>query len=159
MKFSLIKIEQFSGERSTFYTIQLEDGVVLFDEFLEENSKIYEKELKNITQRIRSMANQPGAQEHFFRQKEGKPGDGVCALYDQPKSKLRLYCIRYGNAIVILGGGGRKTTRTLQEDPKLDKENKLMRELSQKITVRVKAGEIDFSVDELEFIGNLEFYD
>ncbi len=36
-------------------------------------------------------------------------------------SNLRLYCIRLGSAVVILGGGGHKpkTIRTLQDDTKL----------------------------------------
>jgi hypothetical protein len=39
---------------------------------------------------------------------EGKYGDGVSALFDKPKYKLRLYCIRYGTQIIIVGWGGEK---------------------------------------------------
>ena len=33
--------------------------------------------------------------------------------------KLRLYCLRISDQIVILGNGGVKTTRTYEEDPRL----------------------------------------
>ena len=33
--------------------------------------------------------------------------------------KLRLYCLRISDEIVILGNGGVKTTTTYQQDPKL----------------------------------------
>ncbi|MBK6979124.1 MAG: hypothetical protein IPH28_20170 [Cytophagaceae bacterium] len=61
-------------------------------------------------------------------------GDGVCALYDDPDRNLRLYCIRYGKQIVVLGGGGHKpkTIRALQEDEKLKQENYLIRNISKK---------------------------
>lgn len=39
------------------------------------------------------MATKTGAAEHFFKLNEGKPGDGVCALFDSPDKKLRIYCI------------------------------------------------------------------
>lgn len=34
-------------------------------------------------------------------------------------SKLRLYCLRLSDKILILGNGGVKTTRTYEEDSKL----------------------------------------
>jgi hypothetical protein len=79
----------------------------------------------------------------------------VCALYDTPDKHLRLYCIRMGNAVIILGGGGPKSTKTLQEDPKLKKENYLLRDISQYITENMNTKVIRFSDDELELLGEL----
>ena len=61
-----------------------------------------------------------------------RPGDQVCALYDEDEKKLRLYCIRLGAQILILGGGGHKPsdTRALQETPKLEIENEFVRKIS-----------------------------
>lgn len=94
----------------------------------------------------------------FFKEKEGGPGDGVCALYDE-ESKLRLYCIKYGTQLVVVGGGGPKpkTVRAFQEDEKLKEENYLLREISKQITEKIKTREIWFSKDFLDFIGSLEF--
>lgn len=155
MKFSLNKKSQLSGSKATVYSVELEDGTDVFDQFLSENTGDYDNDLKDILRRIRTMASKTGAQEHFFKTKEGNPGDGVCALYDTPEKHLRLYCIRMGNAVIILGGGGPKSTRTLQQDPKLKKENYLLREISEKITGKMISKEIRFSDDELELIGEI----
>ena len=158
MTFSLNKKEQLSGDKATVYSVQLEDGTDLFDQFLSENNEKYRKDVRDILQRIRAISNKTGAQEHFFKLHEGKPGDGLCALYDTPDKHLRLYCIRMGNSVVILGGGP-KSTHTLQKDPKLKEENYLLREISEEITDKMKNGELRFSDDELELIGKIINYE
>ena len=55
-----------------------------------------------------------GALERFFRV-EGKMNDRVSALAIDSR-KLRLYCLRISDQILIVGNGGIKTTRTYQED-------------------------------------------
>jgi hypothetical protein len=60
-----------------------------------------------------------------------------------------------------MGSGGYKpkSIRKLQQDEKLKRENYSLRELSEKITSRIKEKEIWFSHDNMEFKGNLEFND
>lgn len=58
-----------------------------------------------------------GALERFFRI-EGKMNDNLCAL-SIDSHKLRLYCLRISDQILILGNGGTKDTRTYQEDEEL----------------------------------------
>lgn len=58
-----------------------------------------------------------GALERFFRP-EGKMNDNVHAIPIEG-GKLRLYCLRISEQIVILGNGGFKNTKSYQEDPKL----------------------------------------
>jgi hypothetical protein len=130
-----------------------------FDSFLFENKNVFLSELKDIISRLKSIGNTNGAREQFFKINEGIPGDGVCALYDSPDKKLRLYCIRYGTLIVIVGGGGLKEVQKLQQNDKLKDENYFLRELSLKITERLKDGEIWFTNDKMDFEGNLEFND
>lgn len=157
MTFSLKRLDRLSGKKATVYSVQVDDGTDLFDHFLNENSAEYENDVKNILQRIRSISLKTGAQEHYFKTREGKPGDGVCALYDTPEKHLRLYCIRMGNTVIILGGGGPKyeEIRALQEDPKLKNENYLLRKISKEITNKMKSGEIRFSDDELKLLGDI----
>lgn len=85
-------------------------------------------------------------------------GDGIVALYDEPQKNLRLYCIKYGNQIIILGGGGFKgeNIKALQDDTKLKHENYLLRKISKHITKKMN-DEIFFSADGSDFYGNLEF--
>lgn len=58
-----------------------------------------------------------GALERFFRN-EGKMNDNLCAL-SIDSHRLRLYCLRISNQILIVGNGGEKTTRTYQENETL----------------------------------------
>lgn len=161
MTISLKRLDKLSGKKATVYSVQLDDGTDLFDQFLKENSAEYEKDVKDILQRIRSISRKAGAQKHFFKTKEGKPGDGVCALYDTPEKHLRLYCIRMGNTVIILGGGGPKPKEicALQEDPKLKHENYLLRDISKELTDKMRNGEIRFSDDELELLGDIINYE
>ncbi|MCQ2306905.1 MAG: hypothetical protein MJ000_04980 [Bacteroidales bacterium] len=55
-----------------------------------------------------------GALERFFRN-EGRMKDNLCALSIDSR-KLRLYCLRISDQILILGNGGEKTTRTYEEN-------------------------------------------
>ena len=58
-----------------------------------------------------------GALERFFRI-EGKMNDRVSALAIDSR-KLRLYCLRISDQILIVGNGGVKTTRTYQKNEQL----------------------------------------
>ena len=157
-KCQLIKIHQLSGYKGSIYTILIDDEKnTAFKKLITNNQILFKSEIKDIVARLKIMGSKTGMRENFFKVNEGKPGDGVCALYDQEESNLRLYCIRYGSQLIILGGGGHKpkTTRTLQDDPVLKKENFILRELSKLITEKMKDKEIWFSEDGLEFEGDL----
>lgn len=58
-----------------------------------------------------------GAFERFFRP-EGKIEDHVAALSIDSR-KLRLYCLRISDQILIVGNGGVKDSRTYQENEEL----------------------------------------
>ena len=58
-----------------------------------------------------------GAFERFFRP-EGKMQDRVAALSIDSR-KLRLYCLRISDQILIVGNGGVKDTRTYQQSEEL----------------------------------------
>lgn len=58
-----------------------------------------------------------GALERFFRP-EGKMNDHLAALSIDSR-KLRLYCLRISDSILIVGNGGRKETRTYEENEEL----------------------------------------
>nr|MCR4827120.1 hypothetical protein [Bacteroidales bacterium] len=58
-----------------------------------------------------------GAWERYFRP-EGKMNDRVCAI-PVDSGKLRLYCLRISDQILIIGNGGLKNTRTYEESEEL----------------------------------------
>ncbi|MFP4023000.1 MAG: hypothetical protein ACLFVR_00635 [Thiohalospira sp.] len=160
MKCKIVKLDQFSGCSASVYSVYINDEKkTLFDKFIEENINSFKSELLNIIQRLKVIGKSTGARMKFFKDKEGNPGDGVCALYDIPGTKLRLYCIRYGAELIILGGGGEKPKhiKKLQDDKKLKKENYLLREISNEISNRIKTKDIEWSDDHMDLIGALEF--
>lgn len=104
------------GDRCTVYTIQfLSEEESEFEKFV---SKFKEDaELNDDFQKIMRFLEQileNGALERFFRP-EGKVKDSVVAL-PVLRSKLRLYCLRLSDKILVLGNGGVKTSRTYEED-------------------------------------------
>lgn len=160
MNYKLVKIVELSGNKASVYSLYTEDEkCTLFEKFMRENSKSFKSETIDILKRLNSIASKEGAREQYFKTREGKPGDLVCALYDRPNSHLRLYCIRLGGSLIILGGGGHKpkTIRALQSDPKLSSENSLMVKLSGELLHRVKSKEILYVNDYMDLEGDLDF--
>jgi hypothetical protein len=117
--------------------------------------------VKLIINKIQQIGHTTGARANFFKLDEGKPGDGVCALYDDQDSRLRLYCIRYGSVAIILGGGGPKPpgVRTWQQDGQLKTEAERMIQVSKDIIERIEAGDLKWSADGTALLGNLKISD
>ena len=133
----------------------------LFERFITENKHDHLNEVEDIASRLRTIGRKTGARDNFFKDWEGQPGDGVCALFDNPDKYLRLYCIRFGKGILIVGGGGHKpkAMRAFQESAKRTKENTYMRYISQKVEMRIRSREITFAPDGTELFGDFRFYD
>ena len=113
-------VEKISeSEKSTLYSISFEkDGTTEFEKFVAEfeQNASFNKDYQRIIAALQAILN-IGALERFFRP-EGKMKDSVAAIPIEG-GKLRLYCLRLSEQIVILGNGGVKTTRTYEEDSKL----------------------------------------
>ncbi len=107
------------AEHCTFYSIQFvaEDDTE-FEKFYAKfkDDMEYNPDLMRIVRFLNKIAKD-GALERFFRP-EGKMRDHVVAL-PVVQSKLRLYCLRLSDKILVLGNGGVKTTRTYDEDNEL----------------------------------------
>lgn len=162
MKFRLIKLETLSGKKATIYSAIVQDETkTLFDNFISENIKDYKDELLKIRKTILTISCDTGARDSFFDKPEGKAGQSVYALYDRPDSKLRLYCFRFDNNILVLGGGGfkPKNIRAFQEDTKLTYENNIVRYISDTLTQAIKDRDIRQSLDGMSLEGNLIFGD
>ena len=160
MNFELKEIEGLSGEGCQVFSVLLDGEVdTLFDNFIIDNFNNYEDEVTDIYNRIKVIGNTTGARESFFKDNEGKPGDGVCALYDSPNSNLRLYCIRFGHIAIILGGGGFKSKKikAWQEDKNLKTNVELMMFISKKIKEAILNK--DIKITEKGLIGEFKIID
>ena len=107
------------GNRCTLYSIQFtsEDDSEyerFYSKFIEDVK--LNRDLLRIVQLVDKIAEE-GALERLFRP-EGKMKDSVVAL-PVLSSKLRLYCLRLSDGILILGNGGVKQSRTYEEDDSL----------------------------------------
>jgi hypothetical protein len=158
VNYEIVELSDLSGNYTTIYSIIKDvDTKSLFEHFVEENIDDHREEVISILHRLKVIGETTGAREGFFKHNEGKPGDLVCALYDEPDKNLRLYCIRYGSVAIILGGGGMKEVRAWQHDPKLSKEVNAMIKVSEDIFQRMKEGDLRWSPDGKKLIGNLNF--
>ena len=134
----------------TLYTIQ----------FLSENDSEFEKfynrfkddvefnpDLMRIVGFIGKIADF-GALERFFRP-EGKMKDNVVAL-PVVRSKLRLYCLRLSDKILILGNGGVKTTRTYEGNNELSGYVLTLQNFDKLIKEGVENGTITVTENKIE---------
>lgn len=97
---------------------------------------------------------QNGALERYFRP-EGKYGDGVGVVPIDVGNKLRLYCLRISDKILIFGDGGIKDADSWQNSESLAPYVEMLIDTSRFIASRIKDGKI-IMVDK-ELIGNLNF--
>ena len=113
-----------------------------FEKFIEKfkNEADVAKDLNVILSYLEQMINGAGFLERYFRP-EGKRRDNVCAL-PVVSGKLRLYCLRLSDSVLIAGGGGRKTTKSYDEDSNLNGYVISLQKLDELIRVEVKKGNI-----------------
>ena len=87
MKIKLVKIAQLSGNKASIYTVLIDnDNGTLFDKFIIENKISFKSELHNLTVRLKTMGQDTGAREHFFKQFEGNPGTGFVLCMMSPRA-------------------------------------------------------------------------
>lgn len=160
MNFKLVKLDKLSGRKASIYVVvPFGKPQSLFEQFLEDHAVQYPAELEDIVKRLMVIGHDIGARIDFFKPNEGKLGDLVSALYDDPEHNLRLYCIRYSNTTIILGGGGLKSKkiRRWQEDQKLTKHANEMITISKMILQRTREKEITWSYNQRDLLGDLDF--
>ena len=116
-KTTLELVEQ--SQSVSLYSISFEmDRTTEFERFLskfEAEASLhtdYQKVLYAI-----SIILDKGALERYFRP-EGHLNDNLCALPIET-GKIRLYCLRISDEILILGNGDEKHTDTYEEDTRL----------------------------------------
>lgn len=116
-----VKIEPVrSSDTASLYTIIFEgDNMSEFTKFMmrfKDNAHL-QRDYQLIVYALQKILEN-GALERYFRP-EGKFADRVCAL-PIDSGKLRLYCLRLSDKILILGNGGIKETKTYNENQELN---------------------------------------
>ena len=146
-------------EKAGLFTICFEgESYTEFQKFIikgNENATL-QPDLQKILNAIQHMMDAVGFLDRYFRP-EGKMRDRVAALPIQ-SSKLRLYCLRLSDSVLIVGNGGQKDTKTYQENPELNgyvinlqKLDDILRIAEQKGTISIEETTIE-GIDDKTFV-------
>jgi hypothetical protein len=92
--------------------------------------------------------------ERYFRP-EGRYGDGVGVIPIDVGNKIRLYCLRLSDKILVFGNGGVKDAKRWEDSETLAPYVKMLMDTSRFIQSRINDGTIVL-VDK-EIIGNFNF--
>lgn len=139
-----------------FYSIHLEEEELselerFFEKFPEGCG--YDEEIDVIIAWLDKIGEN-GALERYFRP-EGRYGDGVGVVPIDVGNKLRLYCLRISDKILIFGNGRLKDSDSWQNSKSLAPYVEMLIDTSRFIASRIKDGKI-ILVDK-ELVGNLNF--
>lgn len=103
----------------TMYTLSFVGNELSeFENFIQkfkDNAEL-KRDYQIIIYALSKIANN-GALERYFRP-EGKMNDNVCAI-PVDSGKLRLYCLRISDNILVIGNGGVKNAKTYEESEEL----------------------------------------
>lgn len=139
------------SEKAALYTICFNsDSVSEFTKFMLKYRN--HAELNKDFQRIIYALNkclEVGVLERYFRL-EGKMKDNLCALPIE-SGKLRLYCLRLSDKILIIGNGGVKNSRTYNENPELSGYVITLQKFDEILKMEVKSGTI--TVEQMDITG------
>lgn len=152
-EYSIELIEEH--EEVNFYSLHMKDEELSeLEKFFEKFpiDSIYDNDIDVIIAWMDKIGER-GALERYFRN-EGYYGEGLTAIPIET-SKLRLYCIRVSDKILIFGNGDIKNVRSWQESDKLASYVKILRNTFRYIKSRIANGTVVISGKELT--GDLNF--
>lgn len=129
------------AEKGSLFTICIDgDSVSEFEKFIIKHNESYNADLNTILTAIKRMLAQSGFLERYFRP-EGKYSDRVCALPIQ-SGKLRLYCLRINDSVLIVGNGGIKNSKKYQDCDDLNGYVIDLQSLDKALNIAVKKGNV-----------------
>ena len=146
-----------SSDKAALYTIWF-DGKTMseFADFYTKFSAISDlKEDLNTILLALNKIIENGVYERYFRP-EGKMSDGICALPIE-SGRLRLYCDRISQQVLIAGNGGVKDTKTYNENQELSEYVLVLQRLDKSIKAAIRKGDIVIEETELKGIDEKEF--
>lgn len=153
-KYSIELVEEHPSVN--FYSIKLDEQVLTELERFFEKFPVggeYDHDIDVIIAWLDKIG-EVGALERYFKY-EGRYGDGVSAIPIEVGNKVRLYCLRLSDQILIFGNGDVKDAAKWQDSPTLAKYVEMLVDTSRFITSRMNNGSV--ILVEKEIIGNLNF--
>lgn len=139
-------------ENAGLFTICFEgESFSEFEKFIIKSKEAYNQDLNVILAAINKMLEASGFLERYFRP-EGKMRDRVCALPIQ-SGKLRLYCLRISDSVLIAGNGGVKNAKCYQDCSDLKGYVVNLQKLDQALEIAIKKGNVtieEHTIDNIE---------
>ena len=139
-----------SSDSCTMYTIQfLSDDKSEFEKFISKfrNDAVLNADFQAIMRFVQQILSN-GALERYFRP-EGKMRDSVVAL-PVLRSKLRLYCLRLTDKILVLGNGDVKKSKTYEEDETLQGYVMDLQKFENLLKQEVRLGNVEITEKEIK---------
>lgn len=149
--------------RVNYYTLQVEgrgqsETDSFFDRFEQDASLT--KDVDLLVTWITEIGRRRGAKARYFRFENDAnalpPPARIMAELGDDYCRLRLYCIRLTDEVVILANGGLKTGRTVQDSPDLLTKFRFANKMAGQLMELIQTGEL---VTEGKEIMNLEEID
>lgn len=128
-----------------------ESEFVKFQSKFINNAKLVD-DLRLIINVIQKMLEK-GFEERNFR-REGKEADHVAAL-PVYQNRLRLYCLRMSDSVLIVGNGGIKRSRTYEQDENLNGYVIDLQNLDRLLSADIKKGRVSLEDADLDGIDDL----
>ena len=145
-------------EKAGLFTICFEgESYTEFQKFITKNDADVElqPDLQEIIRVMRRMVQELGFLERLFRP-EGKMSDRVAAI-PVSSNKLRLYCLRLSDGVLIVGNGGQKKTRTYNESDELGGYVLTLQKLDALLKVAERKGTISIEKTTITGLDNKTF--
>lgn len=161
MDFNIIKDDDLSGNKAKIYSIRDKGKAQTYlEQFVCDNLDKYPQEVGNILQKLHTMGHETGCEHNLFKHYEGKGGDGVVCIKDD-SGRFRLYCMYFGEGLVVCGSGGRKglSIRAYQEDEVLDQAAQNMKDVAAVINRLLQKGYMEIEKDGTIINYLEEYYD
>lgn len=126
-----------------------------FEKFVLNHKDAYSKDLNVILAAINRMLSASGFLERYFRP-EGKMRDDVCALPIET-GRLRLYCLRMSDSVLIAGNGGVKNARRYEDCEELNGYVVTLQKLDEALKVAIKKGNVTIEEQTINNIDDKTF--
>ncbi len=146
------------GNRACLYSFRFEgERLSEFEKFLMKYKEIDEFKLDFAVLLKRLLYFlENGADDRYFRP-EGKFADRVLGLPAQylDSSRLRLYCVKMSDSVLLLGNGGDKHTETYQEDADLNRAVETLQKID--FVIRGKEKKKEIVISGTKWLGDVIF--
>lgn len=169
----LIFVQQY--RKVTYYSVALNDGDALFDQFIAKHTIENTSKLNHILAWLNKIGNKLGAHETYFRNEaetgdaralppKGKDREPTYVEYSESResdenipNNLRLYCFRASESVVFLFNGDLKTAEKAQDCENVREHFKIANTLSKLLNQAFINKDIRWNEDWTDILVEVDF--